>query len=131
MENDLKEIENYFELTGGSSYRGFELPGVDCIYSRICNATFRVVSRLFCYITFSFFKFLQGEHTGERLITKKVINFLRSLKFSNFGDDGSENATFIHWHAVSLIFSTSFNWLNVSEFSSGRFPAESKDYIQV
>ena len=31
MENDLKGNENYFELTGGSSYRGFELPGVDCI----------------------------------------------------------------------------------------------------
>ena len=30
MENDLKGNENYFELTGGSSYRGFELPGVDC-----------------------------------------------------------------------------------------------------
>ena len=30
MENDLKGIENYFELTGGSTYRGFELPGVDC-----------------------------------------------------------------------------------------------------
>ena len=32
MENDLKEKENYFDLTGarGSSYRGFELPGVDC-----------------------------------------------------------------------------------------------------
>ena len=23
--------ENYFELAGGSSYRGFELPGDDCI----------------------------------------------------------------------------------------------------
>ena len=31
MENDLKGNENYFELTGGSSYGGFELPGVDCI----------------------------------------------------------------------------------------------------
>ena len=31
MENDLKGNENYFDLTGGSSYRGFELPGVDCI----------------------------------------------------------------------------------------------------
>ena len=31
MENDLKGNENYFELTGGSNYRGFELPGVDCI----------------------------------------------------------------------------------------------------
>ena len=31
MENDLKGNENYFELTGGSSYRGFELPGVECI----------------------------------------------------------------------------------------------------
>ena len=31
MENDLKRIENYFELTGSSSYRGFELPGVDGI----------------------------------------------------------------------------------------------------
>ena len=30
MENDLRGIENYFELMGGSSYRGFELPGVDC-----------------------------------------------------------------------------------------------------
>ena len=30
MENDLKGNENYFELTGGSSYRGFELPRVDC-----------------------------------------------------------------------------------------------------
>ena len=29
MENDLKG--NYFELTGGSSYRGFELPGVECM----------------------------------------------------------------------------------------------------
>ena len=31
MENDMKGIENYFELTGVSSYRGFELSGVDCI----------------------------------------------------------------------------------------------------
>ena len=30
MEHDLKGNENYFELTGGSSYRGFGLPGVDC-----------------------------------------------------------------------------------------------------
>ena len=31
MENNLKEIENYFELTEGSSYnRRFELPGIDC-----------------------------------------------------------------------------------------------------
>ena len=30
MENDLRGTENYFELTGGSSYRGFELPEVDC-----------------------------------------------------------------------------------------------------
>ena len=57
MENDLKGIENYFELTGGSSSRGFELPGVDCIYFGICKATFRVVTRLFCYITFSFLNF--------------------------------------------------------------------------
>ena len=32
MENDLKGNENYFELTGGSSYRMFEIPGVDCMY---------------------------------------------------------------------------------------------------
>ena len=31
MENDLKGNKNYFELTGGSSYRGFELPRVDCM----------------------------------------------------------------------------------------------------
>ena len=30
MENDLKGIENYFELTGGSSYREFELLRFDC-----------------------------------------------------------------------------------------------------
>ena len=30
MRNDLKGIGIYFELTGGSSYRGFELPRVDC-----------------------------------------------------------------------------------------------------
>ena len=30
MENDLRGIENYFELMEGSSYRGFELLGVDC-----------------------------------------------------------------------------------------------------
>ena len=32
MENDLKGNKNYFELTGGSTYRRFELPGVDCMY---------------------------------------------------------------------------------------------------
>ena len=30
MRNDLKGIGIYFELTGGSSYRGFELSRVDC-----------------------------------------------------------------------------------------------------
>ena len=30
VENDMKGNENWFELAGGSSYRGFELPGVDC-----------------------------------------------------------------------------------------------------
>ena len=30
MENDLKGNVNCFELAGGSSYRGFELPGFDC-----------------------------------------------------------------------------------------------------
>ena len=33
MENDLKGNENHFELTGGSSYRGFELPVVLTIFS--------------------------------------------------------------------------------------------------
>ena len=31
MENDLKGNENWFELAGGSSWRGFELSRVDCI----------------------------------------------------------------------------------------------------
>ena len=31
VENVLKGNENSFELAGGSSYRGFELPGIDCI----------------------------------------------------------------------------------------------------
>ena len=30
MENNLKGNENCFELAGGSSYRGFEIPEVDC-----------------------------------------------------------------------------------------------------
>ena len=30
MENDLKGIENYFEVMGDLSYKGFELPGIDC-----------------------------------------------------------------------------------------------------
>ena len=30
MENDLRGIENYFELMRGLSYRGFKLLGVDC-----------------------------------------------------------------------------------------------------
>ena len=35
MGNDLKGNENYFELTGGSSCGGFELPGVDCMTSSV------------------------------------------------------------------------------------------------
>ena len=31
MENDLRGNENWFELARGSSSRGFELSGVDCI----------------------------------------------------------------------------------------------------
>ena len=40
MRNDLKGIEIYFELTGGSSYRRFELPRVDCTCSRRQELTF-------------------------------------------------------------------------------------------
>ena len=32
MRNDLKGIEIYFELTGGWSYRGFELLRDDCTW---------------------------------------------------------------------------------------------------
>ena len=46
MENDLKGNENYFELTGGSSCRGFELPGIDYImlisYNPDLSALFRI-----------------------------------------------------------------------------------------
>ena len=42
MENDLKGNENYYELKGGSSCRGFELPGVDCI------CIFRIVKSQTC-----------------------------------------------------------------------------------
>ena len=31
MENDVKGTESYFALTGGLSYRGFELLGVNCV----------------------------------------------------------------------------------------------------
>ena len=30
MENEPKGNENCFDLAGGSNYRGFELPEVDC-----------------------------------------------------------------------------------------------------
>ena len=40
MENDLKENENYFELTGGSSYKGFELSRVDCIQNNLKTLNF-------------------------------------------------------------------------------------------
>ena len=39
MGNDLKGIENYFELTGGSSYRGFELPGADYTFTETAIKT--------------------------------------------------------------------------------------------
>ena len=32
LENVLKGNKNCFELVGGLSYRGFKLPGVDCMY---------------------------------------------------------------------------------------------------
>ena len=35
MEKDLKGDENFFELVGDSSYRGFKLPGVNCIVTRV------------------------------------------------------------------------------------------------
>ena len=40
MENDLKGNENYFELTEGSSYRGFELPGIDCTFKKQLKTLF-------------------------------------------------------------------------------------------
>lgn len=46
IENGLKEIENCFELTGDSSYKGFELPGVDCsIWDDQCLAPSPLVAR--------------------------------------------------------------------------------------
>ena len=48
MENDLKGIENYLALTGGSSYRGFELWGsqlcLGFLISYSCNiCTFVII----------------------------------------------------------------------------------------
>ena len=44
MENDLKgNDQNYFELTGGSRYRGFELPGVDCIVCFVLKTSARKI----------------------------------------------------------------------------------------
>ena len=53
MENDLKGNENYFDLTGGSSYRGFELPGVDCIcFSKFYKIKFGIFCRILPLATF-------------------------------------------------------------------------------
>ena len=51
MENDLKGIENYFELTGGSSSRGFEsrlyiFPLLQCGFS-CCQSSFLLCNLLF------------------------------------------------------------------------------------
>ena len=41
IENDLKGNENCFELARGSSYRGFELLGVDFIWgTAICKTNY-------------------------------------------------------------------------------------------
>ena len=44
MENDLKGNENYFELTGGSSYGGFELWRVRVTRSRLYDKFCSTVS---------------------------------------------------------------------------------------
>ena len=44
MENDLKGNENWFELVEGSSYRGFEFPGVDCSFFLLRCESFKMVA---------------------------------------------------------------------------------------
>ena len=50
MENDLKGIENYLALTGGSSYRGFELWG-----SQLCLGFLISYSSVTTYVHLSLF----------------------------------------------------------------------------
>ena len=56
MENDLKGIENYFALTGGSSYGGFELWGVNCVsvFSLVTVTTYVHLTLFFLLTSASF-----------------------------------------------------------------------------
>ena len=56
MENDLKGIENYLALTGGSSYRGFELWAVNCVqvFSLVTVTTYVHLSLFFLLTSASF-----------------------------------------------------------------------------
>ena len=64
MENDLKGNENCFELARGSSSRGFELPGVDCISNIIKRDFVRKYGKAFIFLRRPerwCFEFLKGE----------------------------------------------------------------------
>ena len=74
MENDLKGIENYFELTGDSSYRGFESrPGVDCMSVQrvsILQWQYLLRPRKLIFLLFSKIKgFLREQLTSDYLST--------------------------------------------------------------
>ena len=68
MENDLKGNENYYELTGGSSCRGFELPGVDCI------CIFRIVKSQTCPKQLSGVLVQRKQLHGRSLRNKCILN---------------------------------------------------------
>ena len=67
--------ENCFELAGGSKYRGFELPGVDCIY---------FVANFFYAVFFFCFFFPSLAEKSARNVRKTVLFFHTSHKSFEF-----------------------------------------------
>ena len=65
--------ENCFELAGGSEYRGFELPGVDCIYF-VAN---------FFYAVFFFFPHYP-RNQPEMSEKKQYYSFIPRINLLNF-----------------------------------------------
>ena len=82
-----------------------------------CGFSCSQSSLLVCNLLF--FLIFQGRTYRRETHNPKGNQFLEVIKVFKLRRRRQRKPTFIH--SVSLIFSTSFNWLNVSEFSSGDF----------
>jgi len=83
MENDLKRIENCFELAGGSSYRGYKLPEVDCM-----EAIRDQVNNLSCENEFLYIRIRKIIFLSETVL----------LPWDNF--ENKKNACYFYYHLL-------------------------------